>query len=452
MDRQRRRSFRVVGVAAVALLSTCGAMLAGCSSQATGGGTAGGSAGASVKGAHIRVLAEPISWTDNIKKLLPQFEKESGITVTVDTVPYTDEPAKIALNFSQKSSTYDVVFTDNVYGVGYHQSKFVEDLTPYEKAGDKYGNISDFYKPYIQPMTADGQVFGLPVYGETTWLMYRKDLFEKYGIANPPATMDELEADAKLIKQKSGGTVAGITLRGAPGIQSVYPWAGFLRAFGGDWTNNSGKLDVDTPQAVKAAAFWGDLLRNDGLSGVANFDWQQNLTAFTDGKAAMTIDATANGPYNENPQSSKVAGKVGYAPVPYAIPNPPASGNTNHSLEVHGMYLSSFSQNKQAAYDFMAWATSPKVQQNAVQSADGVGATATSVLESAEFKKQFGAFLQPMLDQLKTGNPDYLPAGTNANTVITDVGQALSKVLAGQASAQSALQQAQTQIASQTGQ
>lgn len=433
-DRARRVS------AAVTVLAL-GLTMAACSSPSTGA-SAGGSAATSVGGT-VHVLAEDINYTDNWKTLLPQFEKDTGITVKIDTVPYSDMASKILLGFTQKSSDYDVVFNDNTYGVGYHQSKYVEDLNQYAKADTTYGSFDQLYQPYLAPMTDSGTTFGLPVYGESTWLMYRKDLFEQYGIANPPKTMDELAADAQIIKEKSGGKVAGITLRGAAGIQSVYPWSGFLRAFGGSYYDASGKVVVDTPEAIKATTFWTNLLKNYGPSGAANFDWEQNRIAFTQGKAAMTIDATANGPFNEDASQSLVAGKVGYAAIPYAIDNPPATGNTDNSLDVHALYLSSFSKNKAAAYKFMAWATSDAVQENAVKTSESVGVTSQAALNSADYAKKYGPFQAAVLTQLKTGNVDYLPAGQNANTIITAVGQALSQSLAGELTPEAALQQAQ---------
>src|SRR4051812_38202275 len=294
-----RRMARLAAVIGVATLSIA---MAGCSSSGSSGNGNGNGKGT------VTVLAEDISYTDNWKKLLPEFEKESGIKVKIETVPYSDQASKILLNFSQKSSAYDVVFTDNTYGTGYYQSKYVEDLTKFEKDGSKYNTLDQFYKPYLSPMTKGSATFGLPVYGESTWLMYRKDLFQQYGIDGPPKTMDDLLADAKIVKEKSGGSVAGITLRGAPGIQSVYPWSGFLRAFGGDYFDKSGKIDINSDASVKAAQFWGELLKDYGPAGVGNFDWEQNRIAFTQGKAAMTIDATANGPFNEDATASKVAG------------------------------------------------------------------------------------------------------------------------------------------------
>jgi ABC-type glycerol-3-phosphate transport system substrate-binding protein len=397
------------------------------------------------KGQTITVLAEDISYTNNWKAMLPSFEKETGINVKIQTVPYTSQSSKILLNFSQKSSAYDVVQNDNTYGPGYYKSGYVADLSKFEKAGSKLNTFSQFYQPYLAPSQSKGATFGLPVYGETTWLMYRKDLFAQYGISGPPKTMDELQADAKIIKEKSGGQIAGITLRGAPGIQSVYPWAGFLRAFGGDFYTN-GKLDVASPAAIKATTFWANLLRNYGPAGVSNFDWEQNRIAFTQGKAGMTIDATANGPFNEDPSASVVAGKVGYAAIPYAISNPPTSGNTNNSLDVHDLYLSSFSKHQDAAYKFMAWATSKAVQDNAVKTTEAIGVTLQSTLDGAAYKAKYSTFQATVLSALKTGNTAYLPTSQNANAIITDVGQALSEVLAGQQSATQALTAAQATL------
>jgi ABC-type glycerol-3-phosphate transport system substrate-binding protein len=222
----------------------------------------------------------------------------------------------------------------------------------------------------------------------------------------------------------------------------VYVWAGFLRAFGGDWQTN-GAVKVNTPQAVQATEFWSKLLQDYGPPGAADYDWQQNRIEFDQGKAAMTIDATANGPYNEQSQYSSVVGKVGYAPIPNAVASPSSS---NHSLEVHALYLSSASHNKDAAWKFMSWATSPTVQQQELTLAPQPGLTATSVLHSAQYNKLYGAFVNVMLSQLATGNPNYLPTGAASNTIINATGTALSQTLSGGASAQSALDNAQNQI------
>ncbi|MFJ6988674.1 MULTISPECIES: extracellular solute-binding protein [unclassified Streptomyces] len=126
----------------------------------------------------------------------------------------------------------------------------------------------------------------------------------------------------------------------------------------GTYCNASGKIAVNAPEAVRATPFWRDLLTTYGVKGIGHFDREQNRIAITQGKAAMPIDATANSPFNEDPKPSVVAGKVGYVPVHYAIANPPGTGNTDNSPNVHALRLSAFSKHKDPAYTFAAWATS----------------------------------------------------------------------------------------------
>jgi ABC-type glycerol-3-phosphate transport system substrate-binding protein len=420
-----------LAVAAIAVVGVLAA--AGCS----GGGGSGSGGG----GKEVRVLMEDISYTDNIKSMLPEFEKKTGIKVTIETVPYSDMSAKILQNFAQKSPYYDAVFTDNVFGSGYFASGYVVDLKPFADKDPQYGTLDAFYKPYVKPMTSsEGAVFGLPVYGESTFLMYRKDLFQKYGITQVPQTTEQLEAAAKKISESTNGQVAGITMRGAPGIQSVYPWAGLLRSFGGNFFDASGKIAINSPESVKATEFWAGLLRNYGPKGAANFDWEQNRIAFTQGKAAMTIDATANGPFNEDPKSSTVAGKVGYAPIPYAVGTTPSpSSNTSNSLNVHALYLSKFSKNPDSTYKFMSWATGEAVQSNAVKTVESVGVTLDKVLKGQAYATRYGTFQKAVLSQVSTGNVNYLPSGKDSNKIIVETGQALSSVLSGQADAKAAL-------------
>lgn len=396
----------------------------------------------------ITVLMEEISYTENIREMLPQFEEATGITVNIETVPYADQASRILQEFAQGSSTYDVVFNDNVYGPGYFESGYVLDLTEFAD-DDQFTTFDEFFAPYLAPMTTDdGAIFGLPVYGESTFLMYRTDVFEEYGIDGPPETTDELLDAARTIHEGSGGEIAGITMRATSGIHAVYPWAGVLRSFGGDFYDESGELAIDSPESVEATEFWVQLLSDYAPAGVANFDWEQNRIAFTQGQAAMTIDATANGPFNEDESSSVVAGNVGYAPIPYAAGVDPGE-NTNNSLAVHALYMNSASENQEAAWKFMTWATSEEVQAHAVETVEAVGVTNTAVLEGEAYAERYGAFQDAVMTQLATGNIAYLPSGTDANTIIVETGQALSNALAGTAVAD-ALSTAADSIRAQT--
>ncbi|WP_413742911.1 ABC transporter substrate-binding protein [Sodalis sp. RH15] len=385
----------------------------------------------------LRVLLEGHSTSDSIKALLPEFEKQTGIKVQAEIVPYSDLTSKALLAFSSKSGRYDVVMDDWVHAVGYASAGYILPLDKWMSGDTAFYDANDFVKGYADTLRYQNHFYGLPVYGESTFLMYRKDLFNQYGIP-VPKTFDDLAAAAKTIKEKSGGKIAGITLRGAQGIQNTFAWAAFLWGYGGQWIDGR-KSAIASPQAIEATKAYVSLLKNYGPIGAANFGWQENRLVFQQGKAAMTIDSTVNGGFNEDPKESSVVGKVGYAPVPAQPGNHP--GNSG-ALQVHGLYLASASKHQDAAWKFISWATDKETQMKSVELNPNAGVSSLSAINSAAFAKRYGAFKDGMLAALKNGNANYLPAVPQSTQIINNTGIALSQALAGTQSVESALQQA----------
>ena len=393
----------------------------------------------------LNVLMEGHPTTDAVKALLPEFEKATGIKVNIEVLPYEDMTAKAFLSLSQKSDRYDVYFDDWVHGVGYAVAGNIEALDPYiaNKSINSYVDLKDFVATYVNQAKVDGKQYGLPMYGESTFLQYRKDLFKQYGI-KVPTTFDEMMSAAKTVTEKSGGKVYGITLRGQQGIHAVYIWAAFLWGFGGHWFDADGKADINTPEAIAATNFYRDILTKYGPPGYANFGWTENRVAFTQGKAAMTIDATVNGAFDEDPSGSVIVGKVGYAPVPQAAGVTLKGGQ--HSLAVHHLYLSSYSKHKDAAFKFMTWATSKQTQIKGFAIAPNSGASSKSALYSKNFQSKYGAFVDGMLAALGKANQNYLPQVPEANEIINKTGVAISQVLAGARPAADALKEVNDDI------
>lgn len=423
-------------------------LVGGCGSNGSnsggndGAGASGSAAGGDMpyKGKEITVLLEGHSTSNAIQKLLPDFEKKTGIKVNLEIVPYSDLTSKALINFSSRSGRYDIVMDDIVHGYGYVNGGYVEPLDSLASNASISGDFdqADFVPEYLNAMKIDDKLYGLPVYGESTFLMYRKDLFEQYGI-QVPKTFDDLMEAAKTVKEKSNGEIAGITLRGEQGIQNVYVWATFLWGFGGQWLNEQGMTDLESPEAVKALQFYKDILNQYGPTGVANFGWQENRLLFQQGKAAMTIDATVNGAYNEDPKESSIVGKVGYAPVPTQTDHPKGGAS---SLAVHGMYLSKESQNKEAAWLFMTWATAKEQQIQSMSIDPNSGVSSLAAMKDEAFLTKFGAFKDTMLEAIANGNTQYLPQIPQSNEIINNTGVAISKALLNNKSPADALKEA----------
>jgi multiple sugar transport system substrate-binding protein len=274
--------------------------------------------------------------------------------------------------------------------------------------------------------------------------MYRKDIFQEYGIS-VPKTMDDMMEAAKLVVQKSNGDMAGVTFRGQSGVHVISTWGTFLWAFGGHWLTNAGKkLDLNTPEAIRGTKYEADILNKYGPPGYANFGWQENRVNFTQGKSAMTIDATVNGAYNEDPSSSAIVGKVGYAPIP-VVPGVQPKGNP-YSLFVHSFYMNSNSKHKEATFLFMSWATSAAMQIETFGLKPNSGVTSLAAMNSDAYKTKYGAFLSGLLAALKLGNADYYPLIPQANEIALKVGVAVSQVFAGQKTAEQALKEVNDEV------
>lgn len=388
-------------------------------------------------GQTVTALLEGHPTTDAIQKLVPEFKALTGVDVEVEAVPEFDISAKMLLDFSSKSGRYDIVENNIIFIKGFVEAGYIVPLDDYV-ANDGFFDKSDFVPRYLDVSKSNGKLYGLPVYGESTFLMYRKDLFEQYGLA-VPKSFDEIEAAAKTISEKSNKQMVGITMRGQQGIQSVYVWAAYLWGMGGSFLDDNGQSALGTPEAAKALEAYARVLRNYGPVGVANFGWEQNRLLFQQGKAAMTLDATVNGAYNEDPTNSVVAGKVGYVPVPMQSASPKGGSS---SLAVHCMYVASASAHKEAAALFASWATAKAQQIKSVESDPNSGVTSLGAMNQPSFIKRYGAFKEPMLAAIAQGNPQYLPTIPKANEIINNTGIAISKALAGVASAADALKEA----------
>jgi len=397
--------------------------------QVFGGGAGqGGQAGG--KATAITVLCEGHPSSTAYDKLKTEFEQATGIKVNLEIIPYEELPQKVLLSFSQKSTDYDIVMNDSLHIQGYVANNYIAPLDEFiaNSALNQYYQADDFVPTYLKAVQVNGKTYGFPVYGESTFLMYRKDLFQQYSIP-VPTTLSQMAEAAKTISEGTNRAVAGITLRGQQGIHAVYAWGAFLYGYGGRYFDESGRLVVDSPESIRGTQAYVDILNKYGPAGYANFGWQENRLLFQQGKAGMTIDATVNGAYCEDPRESEIVGKVGYAPVPAEVKGYGGSA----ALAVHGFYINNaISQaQKEAAFLFGSWATSSAVQEKSISVEPHCGLTSIPAMQSPAFKEKYGAFSDGMIAALNEANPDYLPHVPEAGEIIDKVGAALSQALAG---------------------
>ena len=159
-----------------------------------------------------------------------------------------------------------------------------------------------------------GQLLSLP-FSVDYWIVYwNKELFAKKGLSYP-TTFDEMVKAAEALTDPKEGTY-GFVARGLKNA-NVPVWTSFLLGYGGDFRRRAAATSMtDSPEAIEAAKLYQRLLTKAAPQGVAGFNWSECQSAFLQGKVGMWLDGVGFAPPLEDPDKSRIVGKVGYGVMP----------------------------------------------------------------------------------------------------------------------------------------
>ena len=314
-------------------------------------------------------------------------------------------------------------------------------------------DVDDLLPAMRNGLSVDGKLYAVPFYGESSMLMYRKDLADKAGITvKDKPTWGEIKELAAKIHDPAAG-VYGICLRGKPGWGDNMAFLSTLvNTFGGQWFDMSWKPQVDSKPWHDAINFYVDLLKNYGPPGSASNSFNEILALYNEGKCGMWIDATIAASFISDPKQSKVADQVAFAQAPTMVT--PKGANW---LWAWSLAIPAGSKKVDAANKFITWATS-KDYINLVGKETGWGSVPTgtrkSTYENADFLKaaRFAAAEKAAIDSANP-NDSTLPkspyvgvqfaAIPEFQSIGIAVGQQVSAALAGKSSVEDALKAGQ---------
>lgn len=432
-------------VVSTAVISACGS--GGSASSAGGGGSSSPSAVSAAKGPFswtrykgqsITLLDETQPWTTAITKLLPQFEKLTGITVKQDN--YTEEQRRqlAVIQLQSGRPSFDVYMNLKSFsGPQYSQAGWFQNLNPFlhdtSLTSPSY-NATDFLKAPWSSQIINGALDGVPTNVEGPVLFYRTDVFKQYGLT-PPKTLAEVDSDAKIIDQKSGGSIVGLASRGLPAAVA-YTFGTYLHNDGGHWSN------LASSAGVQALTEYADTLKNYGPKGVVNYNFLQSSTLFGQGKAAMEFDSSNELSDIISKSNSTVANNFSVEEFP------PGSGGDHPTVLSWSLAMSPYSKNQGAAWLFMQWATSPSIQ--ADLAVGGIASPRASTANNAQYKATLtgarSAWSQALDTTLAQGNPNVGPAIVQQTQARQDIGLMVDSVILGQASPKAAATKAAGQL------
>ena len=289
---------------------------------------------------------------------LDELEEEYGIRVEFQQFSNEQASNKIAVSMAAGGKDIDVMMIRPLdETLLYSQNGWLENLQPYVDADAEAIEYDDFMQACKDVcVNGDGDVVALPMMTESGVIYYNKTMFEAAGITELPTTWDELYEVAGKVNDPDND-VCGFACRGM-GNPSVTQFSAILRSFGGDFFDADGNATLNTPEAIAAYEFYGKLLRDYGPTGVLNMGWTETWNLFTQGKAAMRLDANTNlGSWSDD-DSVISFDEIGYFDVPVG----PNGDYGNYYITSWAMAMSYGSENKEAAWEFIKWATSKEMQ------------------------------------------------------------------------------------------
>ena len=213
-------------------------------------------------------------------------------------------------------------------------------------------DIDDILPAIRAGLSHDGQLYAAPFYGESSMVMYRKDLTDAAGVSIADNdSWDNVKAAAAAIHKPDAG-VYGVCLRGKPGWGDNMAFiTTVVNSFGGAWFDADMKPTIDSDEWRAAINFYVDLLGTYGPPGSEGNSFNEILALYNEGKCGMWIDATIAASFLTVPG-------VAYAQSPNA--GNPVGANW---LWAWAMAIPAGSPNAEAASDFIEWATSKEYVQ-----------------------------------------------------------------------------------------
>ncbi|WP_337182692.1 sugar ABC transporter substrate-binding protein [Shinella sp.] len=387
-----------------------------------------------------------------MQKLSSAWEKETGNTINWVVLEENVLRERVTTDIATKGGQFDIMTIGGYEAPIWGKQGW---LAPVDDLGDDY-DYADLLEPIKAGLTVDGKLYAVPFYTESSFTLYRKDLFEEAGLTMPEhPTYEQIKEFAAKLTDKDKQQY-GICLRGKPGWGENMAFVGtMVNAYGGRWFDMNWKPQLNTEPWKKAITDYVALLSEYGPQGATANGFNENQTLFATGRCAMWIDATSAAGRVYDPKQSQVADKIAFTRSPIAETANGSSWSWSWNLAIPAT-----SQKAEAAKSFLKWATSKDYVKLVGESEGWVAVppgTRKSTYALPEYQKA-APFAATVLEAIMSADPskptrDPVPytgvqfvAIPEFQAIGTFVGQQVSAALAGQQTVDAALEAAQAQV------
>lgn len=337
----------------------------------------------------IRVIGEAISTVDAIDKIKGEFTKETGINVVVEKYEFESALEKSTLDVATKAGTYDIYLQ---YGVALGRFASQDALLRVDLwksfAPVEPGLQQDLFQNVWHALSwYKGTAYGYPFAANTMYVWYRKDLLNdpservryrrKYGYdPRPPRNWKDFKDLAEFFTRPEQGFY-GTAIQGKRHPAVWYEWLNYAYSFGGGVFEKAnpweyGPIIINSPASIAATEYYKSLIRYSP-PGTTNFTWDDVQAEMQQGRIFMCIMWSDSVFTVEDPKSSKVAGKLGYCPLPLGAGGPIAQ------IAGGSYFIPRYSRHQPEAAQFVMWLL--KRRNQVLQQVNGGASALKSVYE-----------------------------------------------------------------------
>jgi trehalose/maltose transport system substrate-binding protein len=370
-----------------------------------------------------------------------KFTELTGIEVEVirGQQSATDRLAEYLQQLTAGSSDIDVYQIDVIWpGI---MAEYAADLNPL------FGDTSDFFPAIVENNTVGGSLIGVPYFTDAGLLYYRTDLLEKYGFDGPPETWAELEEMSTTIQEgeRADGNADfwGFVWQGKAyeGLTcDALEWQ--VSNGGGSIVEPDGTISINNPEAAAAfdrAKGWIGTISPEGVTTYQEEEargvWQAGNSAFMrNWPYAFSLGQAADSPIKD---------KFDVAPLPKGDG---ANARNADTLGGWQLMVSSFSENQEAAAEFIKFMTSPEMQKDQAI-VNSLLPTRPAIYDDADVlaANPYYAPLKSVFSGGAVARPSTVTADLY-NDVSTAYFTAVNQILTGQKDSATALAELETQL------
>ena len=392
------------------------------------------------------------SGTDKTDKLRA-FEDANDIIINIEFADEDVARQKVLLDLVNGTGNYDLVMLGSDGAVQtFSYAGYLEPLDNLLATATDYFDPEAVYPQFLEANRVNGKLWALPYYSFGAGVIYRKDIFEKYGIDEFPATTAELATVLETIKvglEADGETdIYPLTMRGAPGEEPSLDLNGFVYAYAGypAWFEGGATTPEQIRETNAKPIFTGDFKegfetfvnwsRDYGPDGIATHTWVDMMNIYGAGQAVVLMPSAINGfAALGGTENEAVANHTGFAPSPIG-----PSGKPVQSFWTFSVGVSSFSDNKEEAFKTLAFLTGENAMQGFAEAIGWPYSTFPSITRGEVLTSKWPT---EMLDQIEASyeqaDPQYFPYIPELNAFMDRIGTAASAAISGTSTVDEAL-------------